>query len=132
MKQIGIVIQSDNETAQVKVKRISACSGNCSECGGGCGGKYMVVTAHNHAGAVCGDRVELEMPSSKVLGAAMMVYIIPVAVFILGYIAADSLVHSEPLSLLTATVMTGILYFINIVKNRKNKDKYRLIIAKIL
>ena len=78
--------------AEVSVKRQSACGHDCSKCGGGCS-ELMVsstvsVIATNGIGARPGDMVTVESATSGVLGAAVMVYVVPFLLFFAGYFAA--------------------------------------------
>lgn len=132
MKQTGTVVSSDGGTAKIKVRRTSACGENCAHCGGSCGGLFMIVTAENQADAKPGDTVELEMPSSKVLTAALWIYIVPVAVFIVGYAILAKIFVGELIPLIGALILTGLMYGTIIAFNRKKTDKYRLIIEKVL
>lgn len=79
----------DEGRAEVAVKRQSACSHDCAQCGGGCS-ELMVasevrVVADNAAGARPGDTVTVESSTSRVLGAAVLVYTVPFLLFFVGY-----------------------------------------------
>lgn len=79
----------DNGTAEVAVKRQSACGHDCSKCGGGCS-ELMVsstvsVTASNPVRAMPGDMVRVESSTGGVLKAAVAVYLVPFVLFFLGY-----------------------------------------------
>ena len=76
---------------EVTVTRQSACSHNCESCGG-CGARAVDVVVH--AGSdiplALGDKVEI-YSDNKVLGAAALVYLGPVVLFLLGYLLPSSL-----------------------------------------
>ncbi len=79
----------DNGTAEVAVKRQSACGHDCSKCGGGCS-ELMVsstvsVMAANPVRAMPGDMVRVESSTGGVLKAAVVVYLVPFLLFFLGY-----------------------------------------------
>lgn len=79
----------DNGTAEVAVKRQSACGHDCSKCGGGCS-ELMVsstvsVVAANPVRAMPGDMVRVESSTGGVLKAAVVVYLVPFILFFLGY-----------------------------------------------
>ena len=81
--------------AEVAVKRQSACGHDCSKCGGGCS-ELMVsstvsVVAANGIGAQPGDMVTVESSTKGVLGAAVMVYVVPFLLFFIGYFTAAAL-----------------------------------------
>lgn len=132
MKQIGVVESVSGSEANVRVKRVSACGCNCAGCGGSCNAGDIMIIAENKAGAGTGDRVELEMPSSKALSAAVWVYVIPLVFFVIGYMLSMSILHSEPMSLLGGFAVMGAVYTAVILMNKKNKEKYRVVVEKIL
>ncbi len=78
----------DNQTAEVVHIRQSACSGDCHRCAG-CGAREQTVllTACNPIGARPGDTVVIEAASGPVLAAAVMLYLLPLVLFFLGYLA---------------------------------------------
>lgn len=85
----------DDGRAEVAVKRQSACGHDCAQCGGGCS-ELMVasevrVVADNAAGAQPGDTVTVESSTSRVLGAAVLVYTVPFLLFFVGYFLGASL-----------------------------------------
>ena len=72
--------------AQVEAVRRSACSGDCDHCGGCASAKqYVLVRAKNPIGAAVGDQVIVETSSRAILGAAAVVYLVPLALLLLGY-----------------------------------------------
>lgn len=79
----------NNGTAEVAVKRQSACGHDCSKCGGGCS-ELMVsstvsVVAANPVRAMPGDMVRVESSTGGILKAAVVVYLVPFILFFLGY-----------------------------------------------
>ena len=76
----------DNGTAMVIHVRESACSGDCHKCSG-CGAAKGAVlfTASNPIGARRGDLVKVESETGPVLKAAVVLYVIPLILFFLGY-----------------------------------------------
>lgn len=81
-----------NGTATLLVRRQSACSGDCHKCGG-CGavGQTLRVRADNPIGAQSGEIVYVESQSKTVLSAAVLVYLLPMLLFVAGYLAAAAL-----------------------------------------
>lgn len=75
--------------AEVLVVRRSACSGDCHSCGG-CAAhtQSLRLTVRNPVGAAVGDAVCVESPSGTVLKAAALVYLLPLALFLVGCLAA--------------------------------------------
>lgn len=72
--------------AEIAVPRQSACAHECSECAG-CGSTGAVVhaRAQNPVGAQPGQKVVVESSTKKLLGIAGLVYLVPLALFLLGY-----------------------------------------------
>lgn len=88
----------ENGMAQVIRTRESACSGDCHKCSG-CGAQQetMILTVHNPIGAKAGDLVVIESATGPVLKAAAMLYILPVVLFLAGYLAGEHLWSKGPL-----------------------------------
>lgn len=88
MQQLVKVIRcSQDGTAQVACLRQSACSGDCHQCSG-CGAveQTMLFTAQNPIGAKPGEMVLVESATGPVLQAAAVLYLLPLALFIAGYL----------------------------------------------
>lgn len=75
-----------NGQAEVIHFRQSACSGDCHKCAG-CGAQQetLILRADNPIGAREGDLVTLTTDSGHVLSLAVLVYVIPLVLFFLGY-----------------------------------------------
>ena len=86
-----------NGMAEVQIRRLTACGHDCSQCNG-CTQVITgetVVLAQNSKAAGIGDVVLVESESSKVLGAAAMVYIVPFALFFVGYFLMSALAGEQ-------------------------------------
>ncbi len=81
----------DDGTAQVVCVRESACSGDCHKCSG-CGTvkQTLMLRAVNAIGARPGQLVIVTAESAPVLRGAAVLYIVPVLLFILGYLLGVS------------------------------------------
>lgn len=78
-------------TAQVIHTRLSACSGDCHQCAGcGAAKETILLTAKNAIGAQPGELVVISSKTGPVLAAAVMLYILPVALFFLGYLLGET------------------------------------------
>jgi len=76
----------DNGTADVLLIRESACSGDCHKCSGcGAAKETMIVRAQNPINASRGDLVKVESATGPVMKAAVVLYVIPLVLFFLGY-----------------------------------------------
>lgn len=93
MQQIVRVLKCNADgTAQVMHIRQSACSGDCHKCSG-CGAvqQKMLLTAQNPIGAQLGQTVTLRSETGPVLAAAAMLYMLPLVLFFIGYIALSAI-----------------------------------------
>ena len=89
MKQKVMVLSTSGNMARVSYRRPTACHGDCSKCAGGCGSmaakEEIIVSAENLSGAKTGDSVYIEGETKKVAWAIVLVYVIPVVLFLAGY-----------------------------------------------
>ncbi len=73
-------------TAQVIHIRESACSGDCHKCSGcGAAKEAVVFDAANPIGAKTGDFVKVVSATGPVLRGAVVLYVVPLVLFFLGY-----------------------------------------------
>ena len=84
-----------NGDAMVRVYQKSACAHDCSECAGICGAKKTItVQARNPLRARPGDLVTVETLTKRIIQAAALVYLLPLAVLllscVLGYVLGGS------------------------------------------
>ena len=78
-------VHSDGTAAVIHVRE-SACSGDCHKCSGcGAAKEAVVFTADNPIGAKRGDLVKVESSTAPVLKAAVVLYVLPLVLFFLGY-----------------------------------------------
>ncbi len=87
MTQNGVVTRIlANGRAEVAVERGTACGGHC---GGGCDAcvyaSRILVPAENPVYAKPGDKVLLESETKGIVGAALLVYMLPLLFFFAGY-----------------------------------------------
>ena len=88
----------EDGTAQVMHIRQSACSGDCHKCSGcGAAQETLLLTAQNPIGARVGEVVVIESQSGPVLAAAALLYVLPLILFFLGYLAGSLLWGQGPL-----------------------------------
>ena len=100
----------EDGSAEVLRVRESACSGDCHKCSG-CGSSQqtMVIRAENPIGAKVGDWVVIEAKSGAVLKAAVMLYIVPLVLFIAGYLLGEHLWQSGILFALAGLLIGLVL-----------------------
>ena len=110
MKQIATVTQVlGGGLAQVSVVRRSACAHDCENCSG-CGAKTTNVTvcAKCEIPVAPGDMVEL-YSDNRVLGYAALVYLVPLILFIAGYICPNDVSEVVRYLCAFAGMLLGVL-----------------------
>lgn len=93
MTQIATVEKDlGNGFAEISVPRKSACGHDCEECAG-CGvtGSAVHARARNDVGAAPGEKVVVESSNRKLFGVVLLVYVLPVVLFLLGYFLSEGL-----------------------------------------
>ncbi len=78
--------------AEISVARQSACAHDCHECAG-CGATAAPVRAvvDNPIGAQAGEKVVVASSSRQVFGVILLVYMLPLLLFFIGYFVAAPL-----------------------------------------
>ena len=74
--------------AEVAVARTTACGGNCGSCESCIFQSEIKTVARNLIDARPGQKVVIASKSSTVFGAAALVYLMPIVLFLLGYALA--------------------------------------------
>ncbi len=131
MKEVAFVEKITGDRALVSVAKKSACGEKCASCKGGCVPGERKLWAKNNMGAEVGDRVVLELDSSRVIYAAFLAYILPVVVFLAVFMALDGFIYSELLLAVIAFLAAGAAVFLVRKINDKSKEKYMPQITKI-
>lgn len=83
MNQTGIVIDTHGDIAKVKLQKHSAC-GDCGACQHGVENMVIDIEALNEIHAETGDFVTVDLETANVLGAAFIVYVIPLVMFLVS------------------------------------------------
>jgi sigma-E factor negative regulatory protein RseC len=136
VKEKAIVVSKKGNKAEVAVIRTSACD-KCRACSGGVKGQPLKVWAENETKAEVGQIVEIEMESKALLSATFILYVIPLAGFILGVILglklADilNIMWKELFSFLIGLLFI-ILVFAGIYANNRFFEKSRMFTARIV
>ena len=73
---------------EISVPRKSACGHDCEECAG-CAA--IRARAEDPVGVSAGEKVVVESSTRKLLGVVALVYVLPVAAFLLGYFLSPGL-----------------------------------------
>ena len=103
MTQNGVVTKLlDKNRAEVAVERGTACGGHCDGCETCVYAARLVIAAENVVCAQPGDRVVLESGTRGIMGAAFLVYMLPLALFFAGYAAAAAFGMGQGLCILAS------------------------------
>ncbi|MBZ2173960.1 SoxR reducing system RseC family protein [Schnuerera sp. xch1] len=94
MEQLGLVRKVVDNNAEVEIRRVSGCGGNCSSCSGSCDAPNITVSLKNDINAKEGDLVEIKAISRKILKYTLIVYMIPFIMLTLGIILGVNLFQS--------------------------------------
>ena len=117
------------DKAEVEVLRGTACGDDCGSCEVCHYANKIRVEARNDVGAQLGDRVEIEARTSRVLGAAVLVYVVPFVLFFIGYAVAAALNFSEGLSMVMSFAAFAVGMVIVVIvgrRHRKNPITYNI------
>ena len=122
--------------AEIEVTRRSACGHDWAKCGG-CGGlesQTLYVTARNKAEANVGERVLIEGETGQVLGLAVLVYVLPIVLFFVGYVLGSLLFEGGAAGAIGGGVLfaVGILYAILYSRRMKARNEVPYEITKRL
>ena len=111
--------------AEISVPRKSACGHDCEECAGcGVSGASVRAVARNDAHAEVGQKVVVESSTKNLLGVMLLVYLLPIVLFLVGYFATGAL-QSEGLryTIAIAAFLVGIIPAILCDRRTKNNGK---------
>ena len=120
---------NEDGTAQVVHIRESACSGDCHKCSR-CGAvkQAMLIDAYNPIGAQPGDMVQIRSETGPVLMGAMVLYIVPLVLFIAGYLLGDAWWGMGPLmGALSFALGLGIAALYDRLVAKKQKTVYTIV-----
>lgn len=128
MTQNAIVTRTAGDGwAQIEVRRVSACGHDCSQCGGGCSELArtgpVTVLARNPLNARPGNRVVVESSSARILGYAAVVYLLPLALFFVGYFIAQSLGAGEGMSAAAGCACFALSLVIAVLADRQARKR---------
>lgn len=88
MLKSGLVVHTEDGMARVSIERAGGCGGGesgCAKCGG-CETKTHIVTIPNTLGASVGDTVEVVANSTGVMRLTILLYAVPLVLFLLGIV----------------------------------------------
>ena len=112
-----------NHMAEVAVARSTACGGSCGSCESCIFQGEIKTLARNLIDARPGQKVVIASKSSAVFGAAALVYVMPIVLFILGYALAFLAGASEGVCILVSFVALVLSAVILVLSQRKKKNQ---------
>lgn len=124
MRKTGIVRKAGS-VCEVSIVRKSACGENCASCKGGCLPNDTTITAQNIINADVGERVILEIPDKTAVVATTLVYLLPIAVLIVGMLVAYVSGLTEGQIILVSVVAMLVSIFAVVAVCRKFSDRFR-------
>lgn len=109
--------------AEVSVPRKSACGHDCEECAG-CGmtGAAIKARARNDIGAQPGDKVVVESSTKKIFGVVALVYVLPVALFLMGYFLSEGLAEGMRYAIAVATFVVSFIPCVLYDRHARKKE----------
>ena len=109
--------------AEVVVERLGICGGECSECNECQYENLMKSVVKNPIGAHKGQRVMIETPTAGVFAGALIIYVLPLVLLLVGYALASVFTASE--GLLIGAALSGLCLgvFIAVILSRKKHAK---------
>ena len=120
----GTVVKKNKDMLTVRVKRGSACGESCAACKIGCPGIEQTIEARDAVGADEGDTVVLELKSRKVIGAAFLVYILPLILLVCGYYIAHNFSKSDVICAIAGFIFMIIGFVFLHAYDRRVRGKY--------
>jgi sigma-E factor negative regulatory protein RseC len=118
MAEIGTVIGvKDDNRLLVRLERQEACA-KCRACTAGMKKEEMILTAENLCGGKVGDNVEVTLEMADFMKAAMIMYGLPFAMFMIGIFAGYYISlnmgygSNELIGFLTGLVLVCITYIL--------------------
>lgn len=136
MERMGVVVEQKGKFSKVKLMRDSAC-GSCGACQMGDESKEVFLMARNEPSAEIGDIVEVSMPTSGILSAAFIMYVIPLLSLFVGIVLGSVLFKGDNGELFTALlglVLMGMTFMAIKVNEKKltKSDKFNAQILSIV
>ena len=120
--------------AEVAVKRITACGGNCGSCESCVFQNELKTPALNRVHAQPGQKVLIESQTSRIFKAAFLVYVFPLLLFLVGYLISSALSLGETAGIICsfAGLCIGALIVVLSQRRIREKDKITFEIVELL
>ncbi len=141
MKEIGKILEINDEMAKILITRHTAC-GDCGACQVGRENLNMILSAENTVKGKPGDRVEIELKTENFLFASFIMYGIPLLGLIIGlsgaYYGAKAVGYDEnPAQVLAAVAGLALLALSYLgIKLKESKirsmSKFKPVVVRII
>lgn len=115
----GLVLEVNDDVAKIKVGRHSDCK-NCGACSGN---ESINIYANNKIGARPGERVIFEVKEADFLGAAFIVFILPLIALFIGVVLGGFIGKGIGLNIPIFQVIGGIISLVLSIIIIKKVDK---------
>ena len=124
MTQIATVERIlDSNHALISVPRKSACGHDCEECAGcGVSGAAVKARAVNPIGALPGQKVVVESSTGKIFGVVVLVYVLPVVLFLLGYFLSEGLAENWRYAIAIVAAIVSIIPCVLYDRHARRKE----------
>ena len=109
--------------AEVAVARTTACGGNCGSCEACIFQSELKTVARNQIGARVGQKVVIESQNSTIFGAAFLVYVMPLVLFVAAYAVAYLLGAREGLCVAISFIGLLLGAALMVLSQRLKKNK---------
>ena len=112
-----------NGMAEIAVPRKSACGHDCEECAGcGVSGAAVKAKALNRIGALPGQKVVVESSTGKIFGVVVLVYVLPVVLFLLGYFLSEGLPENWRYAIAIVAAIVSIIPCVLYDRHARRKE----------
>ena len=127
MTQDAIVVKLlPNSMAEVVVTRSTACGNNCGSCESCIFQSELKTLAKNNIGAKPGQKVVIASSSKKIFSAALLVYIMPLLFFLVGFVVSSALGASEGICVLVSFLSLILSAAVLIITQRKKTGSQQI------
>ena len=111
----------DDGLAEVVVERQGICGGDCTECNECQYENLMKAVVQNPIGAHRGQRVLIETPTSGVVFGALIIYILPLVLLLVGYFVAAAITSSEGVIIAASLLSAGLGVGLAVILGRRRQ-----------
>ena len=110
MRSIGYVVKAMPDSAEVTLGKHAHCAG-CGACIAAADDRERRIDAENYVGAKEGEKVEIEFSSGRLIGAALLIFVVPLVVALAGGYAGYRIAGPLGLPPTIVGIGTGCLAF---------------------